>query len=152
MGRTVCSLLPKMQNKGYDPLPKILPGSEPEAPLAEGVPRLHPHLAQRLETSRSVQAELAAAGWLGAGWRGHRSERQGCVPSMSPCLQLSDPCRPGLTVLPDTAAPSWQYLEPFPSSQCAHPSVSREDAQAGWGLPTPEPPRTRVSLSHKGWC
>lgn len=66
--------------------PKSYSGSEPESPLAKGVPRLHPHLAQRLETSRSLQAELTAAGWFGAGWRGQRSDRQGCVLSMSLCL------------------------------------------------------------------
>lgn len=47
--------------------PKCCSGSEPEAPLAMVVPRLHLHVAQRLETSRSMQVELAAAGQAQAG-------------------------------------------------------------------------------------
>lgn len=95
-----------------------------------------------------MQAELAAAGWFGAGWRGQRSDGQGCVPSLSPYLQL-----PGTTALPDTAALSWQHLEPFPSSQCAHPSVSREDRHSRAGLPPQSHPEAGwVSLSHRVRC
>lgn len=68
--------------KGKILFPKSYTDSEPEAPLVKEVLRLDPHLAQRLETSRSIQAELSAAGWFGAGWRGQRSGSRAVSP---PC-------------------------------------------------------------------
>lgn len=132
--------------------PKSCPSREPKTRLAEGVPGLHPHLVQKLEPSGSMQAEPAAEGWSSTGWRGQRSDRQDCVPSISPCLQLADLCRPGVTALSAMAACSRQRLEPFPSSHSACLPVSKEDdtgtRRAGWWLPTTGPPLAGVPCSH----
>lgn len=42
---------------------KSCPGRELKPCLAEGIPRLHPHLAQKLEPSKPVQAGLAVEEW-----------------------------------------------------------------------------------------
>lgn len=124
---------------------KSCPGRELKPCLAEGVPRLHPHLAQRLEPSSGGVVQPAR--------RGQRSDRQGCVPSISPCLQLADLCRPGVTALQATAAQSWQHPEPFPSSQSVRPPVSKEDdtRQAGWWVPALGPPLAGVPCFHGIW-
>lgn len=115
--------------KTCGPLPIILPGRELKPHLAEVGPMLHAHLAQR----------QVHAGRASTGWRCQQSDRQGCVPSISLCLQLADLSSQEWQPLPATVAQSWQHLEPFPSSQSAGRVTQAPDGQGG-GCPPQDYP------------